>query len=176
MRVLYNVCILKDTFESVYYLFLYMHPFKNKVSKNNLHMLTVNVTFYQMIYMCGSQPIPEMPPLFLYIYINPSHPLRPSFIFSMKPSLIPLAHSDFSFSDLQWCVLFVSHLWFFSFRLCIQSCLYDYLTLSVFMSYLFSWIADSLRSSTIYSKSGLKSSTPYYLFGGLGQVVVVVVF
>lgn len=34
-------------------------------------------------------------------FIYPKIHLRPSFIFSTKPSLIPLARSDFSFSDLQ---------------------------------------------------------------------------
>ena len=46
MRFLFNVCITKDTFESGYYLFLYMYPLKMNVSKNNLHMLTINTAFH----------------------------------------------------------------------------------------------------------------------------------
>ena len=92
-----------------------------------------------------SQPVPEVPSFFS-VTVNPSHLLRPSFIFSTEPSLIPLAHSGFSFSELRKHFLSGSPLRFFVFRLCNQSYFYGCLSCSAFMSCLFNWIADFLRS------------------------------
>lgn len=86
-----------------------------------------------------------------YIHINPSHPLRPPFIFSRKPSLIPLAHSDFFLWSPGAFTICLTPL-FFLFRLCNQFYFYGYWTCSVFMSCLFNWVAGFLRSWVMYNK------------------------